>query len=108
MTRYTVRENNLVLDLLFDYYGPTPSWTAGPPAHLKDMWADDLAKSEGEGRHNRDGWHRKITDALACLPVPTARASKRGPAGSTRIVTAGAKGRTEEGPSTYALGMDQV
>ena len=108
MTRYTVRENNLVLDLLFDYYGPAPSWNAGPPIAMRDGWAADLAKSEGEERHTYAGWHRKVTDALSCLPVPTAMSRNGRPAGSTRIVTAGAKGRTEEGPSTQALVMARL
>lgn len=98
--RWTVRENEMVIERVFAWLGPRP-WERIPPNSQIAGWAADLYRCEPQ--HSESSWHAKFGDVLSCLPIPTVKARAGRPAGSVRKPTGGAKGPTVEGPSTREL-----
>jgi Protein of unknown function DUF262 len=98
--QWTVGENEMAIEPVFDWLGPPP-WDRVPPTPLVAEWAEAL--HEREPRHSVSSWDAKIRDVLSRLPIRTVKSNNGRPAGSVRTMKSGAKGPTLEGPSTREL-----
>lgn len=99
-TSWTVRENELAIEPIFDWLG-SPPWSQVPPSSQVIRWAQELHQREPQ--HSAQSWEAKLRDVLSCLPILTVKSHSGRPSGSPRRIKDGAKGPTLEGPSTMQL-----